>query len=322
MKKIKVILAAVITTVVVANTVSINVSAVSEEKEVCLLNNSKDEESSVQFIIDADNSKKLPKKFRTTKEDVSVKNTENIDLTGLSDLNMSGSGALSKNGLKMIKEETKGYKLVDVDLRKESHGVVNGYAVSWYGEKNHANINLSEKEVIEDEVTKFKAIEKAGYAKFDYNEKKSNSDIREINDVKTAEPEGEMAESLDVRYLRVQVSDHLRPSNESVDKFVKNVKKLSKKKNTWFHFHCRGGVGRTTTFMCMYDMMNNAKKVSYIDILKRQALIGGSNLIEGNTEDKENPANSRAAFLQDFYDYCINNDDNFKTSFSEYMENR
>ena len=34
MKKIKVILAAVITTVVVANTVSINVSAVSKEKEV------------------------------------------------------------------------------------------------------------------------------------------------------------------------------------------------------------------------------------------------------------------------------------------------
>ncbi|MGN0144349.1 MAG: protein-tyrosine phosphatase family protein [Clostridium sp.] len=322
--KLKLFVTAVVTATVAITSVSANADAseVKTENKAVYTVNSEKENSTVQFLIDVNSDKKLPKNFRTTKDDISGKDTENINLTGLADLNMSGSGALSENGLKLIKEETKGYNLVDVDLRKESHGVVDGYAVSWYGENNHANIDLTEKEVLKDEKTKFHDIKKAGYAKFDYNAKKSGSDITELDNVKTAEPESKMAESLDVRYLRIMVSDHLRPANDDVDKFVKKIKKLSKKKNTWFHFHCRGGVGRTTTFMAMYDMMNNAKNVSYFDILKRQALIGGSDLIEGNSEDKENPENSRAEFLKDFYDYCVNNDDNFETSFSEYMEDR
>ena len=45
--------------------------------------------------------------------------------------------------------------------------------------------------------------------------------------------------------------------------------------NTWFHFHCKAGVGRTTTFMIMYDIIKNGNEVSLHDIIGRQLLLSG-----------------------------------------------
>jgi len=98
--------------------------------------------------------------------------------------------------------------------------------------------------------------------------------------------------------LRITVTDHRSPLDDQVDLFVQSVKNLPKE--TWLHFHCRGGAGRTTTFMSMYDMMHNAKNVSFEDIMKRQTLIGGSDLLNHEEEDK---SETRSDFMNNFYSF-------------------
>jgi hypothetical protein len=43
--------------------------------------------------------------------------------------------------------------------------------------------------------------------------------------------------------------------------------------NAWAHFHCEAGLGRTTTFMVLYDMLRNANRVSLEDIVQRQKIL-------------------------------------------------
>ena len=74
-------------------------------------------------------------------------------------------------------------------------------------------------------------------------------------------------------------------------------------KNTWLHFHCKQGIGRTTTFMIMYDMMKNSKEVTADDIIKRQLLL--ANFDESHIKSFYN--NERINFLQNFYKYCKEN---------------
>lgn len=275
-------------------------------------------DNSVKLVVDVDNSEKLPKNFRTSKDTISAEDAAGIDLTGLSDLNISGGGSMSENGLKAVINATQGYKLVDIDLRQESHGLINGMAISWYGENDGANAGLTRDQIEDDEEDKLEAIEDNDYVKFDVLPNNKSVDVGELTNLTKVETEEDLADDLDVKYIRITNQDHYKPTDENVDRFVDKVKDLSSDK--WLHFHCRGGKGRTTTFMSMYDMMKNAKTVSYNDILKRQQLIGGSDLLTGNDEDQADPSNSRAAFLTEFYAYCKDNTDNFKTSFSDYKK--
>lgn len=68
-----------------------------------------------------------------------------------------------------------------------------------------------------------------------------------------------------------------------------------------------GGAGRTTTFMVMYDIMKNAHKLSLNDIVQRQALLGGNNILEiSQSEDdawKKKAAIERKHFIEKFYKY-------------------
>ena len=66
-------------------------------------------------------------------------------------------------------------------------------------------------------------------------------------------------------YCRFPTTDHVRPRDTEVDAFVAFASTLPT--DTWLHFHCRGGDGRTTTFLVMHDTMHNAPGVSIEDIL-------------------------------------------------------
>src|SRR5258706_13059159 len=132
--------------------------------------------------------------------------------------------------------------------------------------------------------------------------------------------EEELAKSSGLDYFRITASDHRKPTMDDVDLFIDNIRSLAG--NYWLHFHCHAGDGRTTTFMVMYDMMRNAKKVTFDDIIMRQHLIGGLDL----TKDEDFPswdkqyAIERTDFLKNFYEYCKANDDNFKTSYSMWLK--
>lgn len=86
--------------------------------------------------------------------------------------------------------------------------------------------------------------------------------------------ERELVESEGFTYLRIPCTDHTCPMPDRIDAFIDFVKSVDPE-NTWFHFHCVGGKGRTGTFMMLYDKMRNPQ-VSDMDIMYRHAKMGAS----------------------------------------------
>ena len=80
----------------------------------------------------------LPKNFR--------------DLSDIG-LNAIASGQFSEGELKEIQKKYPNQKFIILDLRRESHGFINGKAVSWYGKFNKSNENKTADEIIKDEQT-------------------------------------------------------------------------------------------------------------------------------------------------------------------------
>ncbi|NMM64176.1 protein tyrosine phosphatase [Clostridium sp. P21] len=241
------------------------------------------------------------------------------NLEGLANLNIAGGQTVSEKNLALIKKEIGDKPIIDIDLRQESHGLINGMVISWFGNNDDANIGLTREQVVKDEKDKLDKISKEKYAKFENLPKESVNTISEIKNPEKVQTEEELAKSQGVGYLRITVSDHLKPLNDQVDLFVSSVKDTPK--DTWLYFHCRAGIGRTTTFMAMYDMMHNAKTVSFDDIVKRQFLIGGTNLVDCTKPRNKKQHEERAEFVKKFYQYCHDNNDGFKTTWSQWCKN-
>src|SRR5437763_289027 len=96
------------------------------------------------LVLDMRNNASLPKHFRTTSD--SLPESLHIDATGLSDLHIAGGAQLSELGLQTILQHLHSQHITIIDLRQESHGFLNGNAVSWYGPHNAANAGKSQKE--------------------------------------------------------------------------------------------------------------------------------------------------------------------------------
>lgn len=77
-------------------------------------------------------------------------------------------------------------------------------------------------------------------------------------------------------YLRLHVTDHRAPGARVVDQFVRFVSALPQ--GAHLHFHCRGGKGRTATFLALFDMLANARRVSFDAIVTRQAALSAYDL--------------------------------------------
>lgn len=265
----------------------------------------------VNLVIDSKSFNELPKNFRKTTD--TIKDSILYNLYGLADLNASGSAQFSENGLALLKQSIGSkFPIKIVDLRQESHGFVNGLAVSWEDKNNKANSGLTRKQVLNDEHMKLNSISLGEPTTVLYNK---NYEV--IIPSKVQDEEG-LVNNQGMSYIRIPVTDGERPTDDMVNFFIQFVK--TAQPNTWLHFHCKAGVGRTTMFMVMYDSMKNAKKVSLDDIMNRQVSLGGENLL--NQEYSSPEAKRRAEFIRDFYKYCVNNKDNFKTSWSKWIENK
>ena len=68
---------------------------------------------------------------------------------------------------------------------------------------------------------------------------------------KVIKNEKTLAEENNIGYLRIPVTDGNLPNDDMTNYFINFVN--NQPENTWLHFHCKAGVGRTTTFMIMYD---------------------------------------------------------------------
>lgn len=267
------------------------------------------DDTGVNLVVDSLNIRTLPSHFRKSSDKVNTKDNESLNLTGLDTLNISGSKQFSENGLALIKNAIgASMPIVVVDLRQESHGFINGIPVSWANSKNNANMGLTKEQVLADERNKLQSI------KLHEPLVIHNHPDRTVIPTKVQD-EKELVKSQLMSYVRIPVTDGKLPTDDMVDYFIELVN--SQPKDSWLHFHCKEGIGRTTTFMIMYDIMKNSKEVNLDDIVKRQILL--SNMSPTSAQRFYNE--ERKNFLTNFYNYSKENNDNFKTKWSEWKKN-
>jgi hypothetical protein len=268
------------------------------------------DESKVNLILDSlTYNNILSKNFRKTSDLTLVKENKKLNLKGLDKLNISGSQQFSEQNLPiLIKAIGTSLPITVVDLRQESHGFINGFSVSWVDSKNNANVGLTREQVLLDEVNKLDSIKLDVPISF-YNHPK------EIIVPTKVENEDALVSSKDLYYNRITVRDGGIPSDDMVDYFIESVKAQPKK--SWLHFHCKEGIGRTSTFMIMYDMIKNYKDVSADEIIQRQLALASFD--EKNIKSFYN--NERISFLKSFYDYCNKNGDSFDIKWSDWKKN-
>jgi len=265
----------------------------------------------------------LPPHYRSTHDLKDREDDYSFSMSGLSDLMVSGSAQFSVEELRAMIQHTEGKGLIIFDLRKEPHGFINNFAVSWYVPKNWLNVNLGFDECVSDErrrldeamqekdIIMHKIVEKS------YGESYATAIKLPINAHHMSTEEA-LCHNLGVGYVRLCVTDHLRPGDDMVDLFIKAA--LTLPDETWAHFHCKAGKGRTTTFMALFDMMKNAKRLSLQDIVMRHWALGGTNLFATppNTSWKYGHHTKRQEFLAKFYEYCKDQAPHFDTLWSEW----
>ena len=208
-------------------------------------------------------------------------------------LHMSGSASFSPRALKDIAKSAKKSKIpfYVFDLRQESHGYINDKPVTWQSEHDWANADLMHDEVIQ-------------------RERRLLGDLRvgeQIDGtyIKSIETEESVVRSAGHQYVRLTVTDHLRPTDSETDRFIQAVRELPEK--NWVHFHCRAGKGRTTTFMVMYDMLANAQTDSFDDIINRNAKLSEDYDVMAEVPESDFRhiyQKDRAEFVRAFYDYA------------------
>lgn len=183
-------------------------------------------------------------------------------------------------------------KIYIVDLRQESHGFADEYPVSWYILKNKANVGKTFSEIERDEIKRLKNLR----GKLTTFEPLGNYDTEHFNAVTFAPEvtltEKQAAESEGFNYVRFYVQDMTTPSPEVVDEFLTFLSEIDSE--TWLHFHCHAGHGRTTTFLVMYEILRQPE-LALEDIVQRQYKLGGSNLLASETHEK---------FIKLFYKYA------------------
>lgn len=276
-----------------------------------------------------DTKQDLPeiKNFRTVKM---ILDRYDGNVKGLEGVWMSGSGAISREGWKAlaanIKSETKGKvkRMINIDLREESHGFLNGNSINLTSEYNWINRGKTSQQSLADEErwlghlsTQIQIDNVLTASQF-----KSGKFVQgTVVPVVSLESEATLTDKAGFHYFRLAVSDHMAPRDEEVDKFIHLITNLSG--DTWIHLHCRGGNGRTTTFFVMYDMLKNADQVSFDEIIKRHASVPPFyNLQEVDRNDPELTPyyKDRLVFLHHFYRYAQARLKGYKGSWSTWSK--
>lgn len=236
-----------------------------------------------------------PRRFRTSAELADAYRGEDA---GLADLRCSGSATLSEGSVKWILQKI-GQPAIVVDLRQESHGILNGAAVEWEAQSNWGEVGLTREQALAQEEQRIKALQ----GTVSVVDERSPANPPENVTVQSAVSEGQLLQKHGLGYARFTVTDHVRPTDLEVDRFLQFVDGL--KPGTWLHFHCRAGVGRTTTFMTMYDMLRNARQVPFEEIVRRQAALPPNfDILDVKPDAREQYARDRADFISWFYRFA------------------
>jgi protein-tyrosine phosphatase len=251
------------------------------------------------LVLDAAPGRCDPQCFRTSYQ---LARAYPGDKRGLSELKASGSATFSQAELALMREHFMGPAVI-VDLREESHALLNGEPVTWYAPSDWGNLGRSKEELTQLEPELLARVPARLELGPDPDYPVDN--LTKVQLVVTSrQTEQEVVEQMGLGYFRLYVSDHLRPRDEEVDRFLEFVDLLPT--GTWLHFHCRGGMGRTTTFLALYDMLRNAREVELAEIINRQmALPPRFDLLAEHRQSARRVFyEERAEFVRRFYDFA------------------
>jgi hypothetical protein len=276
--------------------------------------------------VDLKLAKSLPRNFRTTDDPIKANKGQIPSDTGLANLHASGSGAFTEDGFKLLLARTRGPVTV-FDLRQETHIFVNGLPISWFATNDWANVGRTQDAIEADEAARVQSFRPGSEIAVRPGEpvKQGHDDSAAPQDVtvERATTERDLVAANRAAYVRVTVTDHTRPLDGEVDRFILAVRALPK--DGWVHFHCEAGHGRTTTFMVLYDMLRNANRVSLDDIVRRQKLLGfGYDVLSPADPGswKAPYTDDRIAFVRAFYDYARANPNGRPQHWSEWLRSR
>ncbi|WP_162261866.1 hypothetical protein [Legionella adelaidensis] len=215
------------------------------------------------LVVDSDLHSSLPKHFRILEKN---------------NLKAIASGQFSPTQLQNILKKIHA-PIVIIDLRQESHGFINDIPVSWYGVKNHANKGKTSAAIAKDEENLLNVLALSEITLHQII-KKEQGHIIETRPLtvkpQKADEEKTLAKRLGIPYYRFYLADHSFPS----EKQIKRLKGLLQNipKGTWVYFHCRGGSGRSSTFLLLYDIFLNAKNESLDDMVDEHVRMGSKDL--------------------------------------------
>ncbi|MCK4870975.1 MAG: dual specificity protein phosphatase family protein [Gammaproteobacteria bacterium] len=253
------------------------------------------------LIFDGHPHRYLPENFRTSNHPLPP--NSGVPTSGLRSLHIIGCGEFSSLQLRHIKKRYP--HLIVVDLRQESHGFVNGLPISWFAHYDWGNIGkppnmirVIERNLLQQlKAKKHVIIYKVYHPKL--QGKIVHKEAIKIN-ITSVYSEKQLTAKMNVRYRRFFVTDHFPPTIQQAKAFIRFSKSIPK--NTWVLFHCKAGIGRTTTFMIMYDMLHNVRHITFNETLLRQKLLGGHDMYQlPNDRVQAQLSKDRITFLHYFY---------------------
>ena len=227
---------------------------------------------------------------------------------GLDTLNISGSATFSEAQFRQLASDLRSLagarQIWILDCRLESHALVNGISLSWYGNHNWANMGLSLSEAEAEEARLFASL--PGTSITAYAAENNVPSQPQVIQVERVQSEKALVESEGFRYFRLAANDHSWPEEEAIEAFLAFVDELDKTAgadSVWLHFHCQAGKSRTGIFMSIYDMIRNPD-LSFEDIMLRQAMTGSSYFPYVNAKSELAQAYAlRARRIRQIYDY-------------------
>jgi|GEM_PF-1599839 len=201
-----------------------------------------------------------------------------------------------------------------IDCRLESHGLINGIAVSWCGEDNGANLGKTAKQVELEEQSLSSLTGKTITAYTAENDTPKDG-VEFV--VEKWQTERELVESEGMSYLRLACPDHCWPPAEVIDAFIDFARELEP--DAWLHFHCQAGSGRTGAFMTIYEMMQKPE-ASVEEILQHQADTGSGNLVKRAAPEKSAEQKERCVLARAVYQYIRQNrESDYAVKWSEWL---
>ncbi|WP_202799914.1 type III secretion system effector XopH [Xanthomonas phaseoli] len=250
---------------------------------------------------------------------------EGSNPTGWKDLHVSGSGSIASIGQITRLRPSKEHPVVVLDAREESHAIVGGYPGTWRTPNNWGNAGKSRAEALADEHQRIQAL-KAQETVQIFHRKDVKNEVRNPRGATLSKPpifsEEELVRAAGAKYVRLTVTDHLSPRADDIDAFIHMEREMAPHER--LHVHCGMGLGRTTIFIVMHDILRNAATLSFEDIIHRQRALNPGRSLDYNKDvsDKGRSEfrNERSEFLPLFYEYAKQNPKGQPLLWSEWLD--